>query len=714
LWLSNQLSTLRTTEKKFELHHFFGDSPYPDISVLKLYTDRHNMLWIATNAGVYMYDPSVQFFSTHLLTNGIPYTTQGVSLLSHPEGYWMGGENFNSLVFCDLQHNIKKNYSALLHDHVAVLNIMQDLQGRLWLSTNKGIYISDAAVTKFMHWSEQSAGTERLPRDFVNSVFHTSDSSVWIFPWRMGIWKMNQQQRFEPLQSRKHDTLLQNSNIARAVEDTLGHIWLADYDHGFHRYDKETGEVTTLIRDVCFSNIYLLHNKIWLASSHALIETDIRNSSMRFYPFPEGKDKFTFNFIPDQHHGMWIATKTGLLYFNIQSKSYRCFTVSDGLYSNYLDVSFAQLSNGKIMMAGSTFVTTFDPEKLNATDPAPALLLTEIRSNKHFIKISDHNFQTPWNENSLNFSWAFLNYKNPLGNEYFYKMDGVDADWISAGNSGKAFYNNLQPGSYTFHYKARSSDYRLESEQTISFRVKPPYWQTWWFRIMMLLCTGFIFYRFIRYISQKNLKEKIMLLEKKQAIERERNRISRDMHDELGSGLTKIAILSEVMKKAPDERNAVIDKISDTARSLVGNLDEMVWSLNPHNDTLQQLIAYVSEHGVQFFENTEIDFDQVIPDEIPQHILQEEKRRALFLCIKEFFNNTLKHSKARRVMITWSFTDQYFYCILTDDGIGFDIHNADKSRSGLRNMESRMREIKAGFELHSDDAGTMLRIEWPF
>jgi len=710
LWLSNTLSTLHIENRSVEIRDFFGNSPYPDINVHKLYTDRHNMLWIATNAGIYVYDPAVQYFNTHLLTDGTPYTTQGVSLLTHGDGYWMGGENVNSLVLYDIDSKVKDNLSALLHDHVAVLNIQRDKQGCLWLSTNKGIYISDPAISRFKHWSEQSGDLNCLPRNFINGVFHCSDSSLLIFPWRMGIWQKRKSQSFLPLQNRKHDTLLQNSNIAKAIEDSFGHIWLADYDHGFHRYDKSTGQVTTLIRDVRFTNIYLQNQKIWLASSRSLIETDIQTSVSTEYPFPEGKDKLTFNFITDSMGGIWVATKTGLLYFDTLSKSYRCFTVNDGLYTNYLDVNFALLGNGHILMAGSTFVTTFNPAQMRAVKPTPELLLTEIIGNSRTIPVRNNQFETDWKENTLTFNWAFLNYNNPLENEYFYKMDGIDKGWIDAGNTGRAFYNNLQPGTYTFHYKGRSSDHRLSANQSIQFIVRPPYWKTGWFRAILLLCAGFLFYKITRYITQKNLKERISQLEKRQAIEKERNRISRDMHDELGSGLTKIAILSEVVKKAPDEKNKIIDKISYTARLLVSNLDEMVWSLNPHNDTLQQLIAYVSEHAEPFFESTEIDFEHIIPEIIPHVVLQEEQRRAIFLCIKEFLNNSLKHSNATSVMIRWTFSGNYFCCILQDNGQGFDLNERKKKGNGLLNMESRIREIKAGFQIESNEKGTMLSI----
>ncbi len=710
LWLSNSLSTLNLSERRFDFHEFFGEGSYSDINVLKLYTDRNNMLWIATTAGVFIYDPAVQFFKTDLLTNGVPYSTQGVAQMAAKDGFWLGGESGNALVKYDRQMKIRKNYSSLLHDHTAVMNIQEDGKGRLWLSTTTGVYISDETVTHFTHWSMKQPKPNDLPRDFINGVFHCSDGRVWVFPWRIGVWIRDEQAALYPLMDAQQDTLLRKSNIAMAVEDSLGHIWLADYDHGLHCYDLHSGHVKTLIDHKRFSNIYLLGKDVWVASAEGLIRTNIQNFEMKFFPFPEDKGRYTFNFIPDALGGLWIATKTGLLHFDTLTQTYRYFTVSDGLKTNYLDVTFCKLNDGRLLMAGSTFLTSFDPARVKVKKKLPPLLLTQISTNSHDLDLSQKKIETQWKDNTLTFYWAFLHYNNPTGNEYFYKMDGIDDDWKAAGNTGKAIYNSLQPGEYRFHYKARSSDRMLAAEHSIAFIVHPPYWQTLWFRLSIVLLAAFIFYLIVRYIAQRNLKERILQLEKTQAIEKERFRISRDMHDELGSGLTKIAILSEVMKQTKDNKAEVIDKISHTARSLVNNLDEMVWALNPHNDTLQQLIAYVSEQAIPFFENTKIEFDQQIPDDIPHVLLGEEKRRALFLCIREFLNNSLKHSNARQVTLCWTFEETQFSFVIADNGKGFDTRQKDKNGNGLKNMETRMKEINALYSLKSDDTGTVLRV----
>src|SRR5438477_3969833 len=156
-----------------------------------------------------------------------------------------------------------------------------------------------------------------------------------------------------------------------------------------------------------------------------------------------------------------------------------------------------------------------------------------------------------------------------------------------------------------------------------------------------------VFALVVRYISQRNLKEKLLRLEKEQAVEKERNRISRDMHDDLGSGLTKIAILSEVVKKQihePEKARQQLENISESSRELVDNLQDIIWVLNPQNDTLESLAAYIREYGLKFFEPFETDLQFDYPAVFTRVKLSEETRRNLFLVIKETFNNIAKHA----------------------------------------------------------------------
>jgi signal transduction histidine kinase len=202
-----------------------------------------------------------------------------------------------------------------------------------------------------------------------------------------------------------------------------------------------------------------------------------------------------------------------------------------------------------------------------------------------------------------------------------------------------------------------------------------------------------------------------------EAVAEERNRIARDMHDDLGSGLTKISILSEVVKTQllePDKARIPLDHISTSSRELVDNLQDIIWVLNPHDDTLESLSAYIREYALRFFEplNSEVAFEY--PIELGEVNLTEVQRRNVFLIVKETLNNIAKHAHCRKVLISIVQTPEEIVVCLQDDGIGFDPEQVRRFGNGLQNMKNRMHQIGGKYQLESNlGKGTLVRLIIP-
>jgi signal transduction histidine kinase len=195
----------------------------------------------------------------------------------------------------------------------------------------------------------------------------------------------------------------------------------------------------------------------------------------------------------------------------------------------------------------------------------------------------------------------------------------------------------------------------------------------------------------------------------------ERNRIAHDMHDDLGSGLTKIAILSEVAKTQlmqPEKARIQLESIAVSSRELVDSLQDIIWILNPKNDTLESLASYIREYALKFFEPTETSAIFDYPEEIIDTKLTEEQRRNLFLSVKESLNNIAKYAVANKLNILLSQTKERVRFVINDDGKGFDINNTRSFGNGLQNMQERMRQVNGRFEISSEmGKGTMVILE---
>ncbi len=273
-------------------------------------------------------------------------------------------------------------------------------------------------------------------------------------------------------------------------------------------------------------------------------------------------------------------------------------------------------------------------------------------------------------------------------------MEGLDKEWVYSGTRRYASYPNLQPGDYIFRVKGSNNDgVWNEVGTSIAIIISPPFWETWWFRIPSLLILFLSIGGAIRYVEMKKIKRKIEMLEQERALERERTRISRDMHDEVGSSLSEIVILSELAKKKPDEAENHIKEISERAAEVIDNVSEIVWAMNPKNDKLDNLIAHTRRYAVKYLGLANIGCQFMVPEIIPAYPLSAEVTRNLFLVVKEILHNIAKHSCASEVTFTVDLFNQVLDVKIVDNGKGFSLDKSEGLGNGLLNMRKRIEDI---------------------
>lgn len=293
-------------------------------------------------------------------------------------------------------------------------------------------------------------------------------------------------------------------------------------------------------------------------------------------------------------------------------------------------------------------------------------------------------------------------------------------------------YGNIAPGGAAAaigYYRLHVNPYSpLETDVTINvtisswgiplwydkftLHVTPPWWRTTWAYIAYGLLVLGSFGGTLRYVETKKLKKRIELLEKERTLERERARISQDMHDEVGATLTEIAILSELAKKMPEEAQKHVQQISERSAEVIDSIGEIVWALNPKNDTLDNLIAYVRRYAVKYLSLAGINCKFVSPDDIPSMDLPTEVRRNLFLVIKEALHNIVKHSEATEVSVRVICIQDRLAISIVDNGRGFVMDERLASGNGLENMKKRIADIGGVYNIESaSKKGTRVSIE---
>jgi signal transduction histidine kinase/ligand-binding sensor domain-containing protein len=440
--------------------------------------------------------------------------------------------------------------------------------------------------------------------------------------------------------------------------------------------------------------------------------------------YHELPDKGIENIYIDSNNCLWINSSTGLIYFNTKTKSTQLYGEMDGLYPYTSDFTLVQGEDDHYY-----YLTTAGPGSFRQRDliqPVkyyPTVLSQFLVADKPIhleAELFDvHAIELQPDQNNISFAFSALCYSGAEKLEFAYKLEGFDSDWHYIGNNHNGSYTNLPPGEYTLLLNSKYKEIPWSTEVTrIEVVVKPHYYQTLWFRLFMVLLGIALIVLVIRTHFKNKLKEARVELEKQKSIQSIRMRISRDIHDEIGAGLTKISLMSKQMEKSMDDELPAKDqirKINTTSRQLVQNLGEIVWTINPNNDSLVDLLGYLRRYTHEMAESTDIHFSIQLPDiseELQAVSVHPEVKRNLLLIIKESLNNAMKHSEASKIYLNVSYNKFILSATVMDNGKGFVMTESETIGNGLRNMRKRAEDIGTALEIDTNShSGTRIHID---
>jgi len=313
-------------------------------------------------------------------------------------------------------------------------------------------------------------------------------------------------------------------------------------------------------------------------------------------------------------------------------------------------------------------------------------------------------------ENFFSFEFAALDFMHPEKNQYAYRLEGFEREWIYSGTRRFANYTNLEAGDYTFHVKAANNDGVWNQEgASIKVTIAPPFWQTLWFSLLgsgaLVLLLGSLHYHRVRI----QIKHAMAIAQAQRSEnERVRKKAANDFHDELGHRLTKIALFSELVKRKLNgvsaEVSAYLDKIIDDSQRMTNETRDFIWSLDPAKDSVYEVMLYLKDFADELFDRTDIFFQLLgLTPELQQLKLSSDSKRHLTLIFKEGLTNVLKHAACRQVVLEARIANGRLDFTLCDDGLGCNGHTNDVGR-GLKNIEERAQ--KMGANLHVGSHGS--------
>jgi ligand-binding sensor domain-containing protein/signal transduction histidine kinase len=540
-------------------------------------------------------------------------------------------------------------------------------KGILWLGTDAGeIFRGENGVFRLMN------DARTLDAKSVTALFEDAAGRVWAgtAAGRLGCLTAEQFRAWDV------NTNASAPAVTGILSDEEGDVWLGTADTV---YRLNTLDITTAL-----TSQMMLHPRLVYGA----------DSSPSFPPAsgwpralraPDGK--------------LWFGTSAGLVALNLRAPH------------------------------GSSALPPVLIEEINVNGrPLPRPWLTT--SGKHDSAVGQPTAM-PSTLRSLDIRFTVLSFTNPRKARFRYRLDGFDAGWIDGGSDRIVHYGRLPYGTYTFHVQAAAdNNIWQENEATFGFVVSTPLWLTPGALTLETLALVSVIGATARQVSNRRLRRRLALLAAQQAMERERIRIAQDMHDEIGSKLTKISFMSERAKGELQGQEPVarkLESIAATSRDLLQSLDEIVWAVNPRNDTLQHLADYFGQYATEYLQNTAVECDLRVPTGLPHHPLSAETRHNLFLAFEESLNNALKNGHATRIRISMEASPSRFELTVEDNGCGFDpdatsfpaspeSSAAAPSRvgNGLRNMRQRLTEAGGACAITSRPGqGTTVRFTVP-
>jgi signal transduction histidine kinase/ligand-binding sensor domain-containing protein len=543
-----------------------------------------------------------------------------------------------------------------------------------------------------------------------------------------------------------HDGLSGNS-VRAIAEDSNGGLWVGTESQGLDLY--QNGKFTAYraggdslpgddISCLCVGS----DGTLWVGTfAHGLARfVDGRWGSFSTH---DGLASDSISYIIEDGGTLWIGSNAGLMrlakkslddYITGKADSILCRTYgkADGLPTRECSIgsqpAACRAADGRFWFPTTEGVACIDPAELKPNLRPPTVMIESILVNG--LEQNTNRVASTWpaivtiapgvnrSELPLEIHYTALDFSAPNLIRFRYQLEGYQSRWTDAGSERVARYPKLPPGNYRFNVVAYNED-GVSNENSGSFTVVvlPQFWQTTWFAVLVIIVTLGIVAAIVRYISTQKLHRELARHKQQEALERERARIARDLHDQLGANLTQVSLLGEMAeadKNAPEEIESHAQQICETARETTRALDEIVWAINPANDTLEGVANYCIKYAQEFFALAGVRCRVDAPARLPDVPIAPDVRHNVFLAFKESVNNVIKHAQAGEAHVGLRLTARHFIVEIADNGKGFSAADEKQHRNGLRNMRKRMADIGGNFEIGpAPEKGTLVRLTVP-
>ncbi len=733
-----------------------------------------NYIWVGTKMlGLGMFEKStakfIRFYSrddsrqgsllSNNITASINFDKDKTCWVSTSDGLAYFNLRNQPLQTVYIEPYLGRNFNRYQYEYIVK---DQEAANQLYISTkDKGIIKYDVAAQKVIYAQPNSTGNaeDQYKEHFIEWMSIAKNNTLW-FASLKGVFTITGNaapKKILDIAQFEHKDAERTQVFEGSIDEEQGLIWFAA-SSGLWRYDKNSGSFSisdTSIPELKQSFSFVIPDakkQLWLISGNRTVvcynPATSKAKEWKIFKDAEKKDRLIpIRLVPDKHGNPWISSVDGLANINLATDSIRVFTEADGFCSS----SFLQLAyNGadlvyggtencvceininnksiknynlnaglldntarggflvdadKLWIGGRNYLQQMDINHSNIKYAAPLIFSAILANDQIIYPDSNNSLRLHYSQNSLQIDYRLLDMLSESDYEYEYRLQHFNDVWVKAGDLKKALFLSLPAGNFVFEVRALNrKTSAIAAMADLKIFISTPWWQTWWFKILVFMAVVAVLYYFYNQRIEKLL-----------AVERTRQRIGKDLHDDIGTTLSSITLMNTVLKKKivsqPEEAIRLADKVESTSREMIQNMSDIVWSINPGNDTLEKLINRLQQFMNDAFEDSDASYELKVSPDLKTKKIGMETRKDAYLICKEIISNAAKYSNATRFDLQMDTEHNNLLISAADNGNGFDT-TQEKAGNGLTNIQLRTQKHKGTCQYHSAAGeGTQWKIE---
>jgi ligand-binding sensor domain-containing protein/two-component sensor histidine kinase len=728
---SRQGMYLYDTQLNLENKHYItvDNIANKNLVINKILPTKSGEVWIATSGhGMFEWDTNLKQFDsyTYELSNKDNVLQDALSqIYCSPQGKLLLAYRQKGAAIFDVEKNKFTNilYKANGLNIPYTFSIFQDKQGNQWVGTwGGGLNKIDAKTGKFSYYLREGTDSNHLQDNFVSAIRQATDNKIWVATTR-GVSVINNETNIPSIKSFVFDINNKNGPPGLRIDDLLcsvdGSIWIGTNANGLSHFDPARQSFINYEYD--FSNTHSISNnkitclyedskkQLWIGTGGGVNLFVPTKNNFIHYTEKEGLiSNEVRGIVADTKGILWITTNKGISKFDVHKKEFTNYNTDDGLVSNQFSRQSIIVNpiDGKIYAGCEKGLIMFHPDSIVNNKHIPPVYITSFKkyisknnnTTIEFVNGIEHikSIELKYYENTFTVDFVALNYNNSNKNKYAYKLQGLNNNWITLGTNREVTFSNLASGNYTLQIKASNSD-GVWNEKGISLHIKilPPWWRTWWAYLLYALCIIGLVYGFIKLrinITIQKIKAQQLL----------RTKISSDLHDDVGTILSGLAMQSQMLTyTAKEEQKESLIEISTMSHDAMERMRDTVWAMDSRKDKFENLVDRMRDFAEKNLQLKKITHEFIVENVEGKKFIDPEKRQAIYLIFKEAITNIIKHSDGKHVAIHFTEEKHHILLIIHDDGTTKPPSHSDGL--GMSNMKMRAEKMGGILTAKYDD-----------